>query len=148
MEWTKEKRSEYLESRLTELGYPAWGRAAKIADLIGTSHSQATNWLNGAVPRDHDEIKRIADTLGLDIMEWVYGRSSEALNERKMAQAIATTFELGEEMPGEEFKPEHFAQVVMLVYTDKLQGAAVLESLALLSDIRNTGGVEQNGTTG
>lgn len=155
MEWTKKQRAQYLERRLNESGYPAWGRAAKIADLMSTSHSQATNWLNGAVPRDHDEIKRLASKLSLDIMEWVYGKTSDAVDERKLSEAIRTTFELGNEMPGEEFTAEHFAEVVMLVYTGKLQGAAVLHSLALLNNVREIdsggngsgAGGKSNGTT-
>lgn len=146
MEWSKEQRADYIATRLSEQNYPTWGRAAKIAELCNTSHSQATNWMNGAVPRDHDEIKRIASLLNLDIMNWVYGGTATTLNRNKLMDAIMLAKTIEQDYADEIMSPYDFAAIVMNTYDDKIKGAAVLESLAVISDITKRGATERNGT--
>ena len=137
MEWTKKNRAEYVEVRLNEVGYPIKRRAAQIADDCKTSHSQATNWLSGAVPRDSEETKRVADKLNLDIMMWVYGRTTSAVDIRKLRRGIMFTKTLEQKFPNEEpMTPEQFCEIVMMDYDNKIAGSAVMETLAKVADIR------------
>lgn len=146
MEWTKNQRAEYFAKKLSEQEYPSWGRAQRLAEELGVSHSQASNWLTGAVPREHSEISRVADHLGIDIMEWVYGKSSSSLNMKKLIDAITfvKTLEVEDE---NTMSPHLFAEIVVEAYQDKIQGAAVLDSLAVVADIRSRGEKDRNGTT-
>ena len=43
--------------------------------------------------------------------------------------------------------PHLFAEIVVEAYQDKIQGAAVLDSLAVVADIRSRGEKDRNGTT-
>ena len=146
MEWTKNQRAEYFAKKLSEQEYPGWGRAQRLSEELGVSHSQASNWLTGAVPREHIEISRVADHLGIDIMEWVYGKRSSSLNIKKLVDAIAfvKTLEVEDE---NTMSPQLFAEIAVEAYEDKIQGAAVLDSLAVVADIRSRGAKERNGTT-
>lgn len=146
MEWTKNQRAEYFSKKLSEQEYPNWGRAQRLSEELGVSHSQASNWLTGAVPREHSEISRVADHLGIDIMEWVYGKSSSSMNIKKLIDAITfvKTLEVEDE---NTMSPQLFAEIVVEAYQDKIQGAAVLDSLAVVADIRSRGEKERNGTT-
>ena len=146
MEWTKNQRAEYFAKKLSEQGYPNWGRAQRLSEELGVSHSQASNWLTGAVPREHSEISRVADHLGIDIMKWVYGKYASSLNTRKLVDAITfvKTLEVEDD---NTMSPQLFAEITVEAYEDKIQGAAVLDSLAVLSDIRSRGAKERNGTT-
>jgi len=146
LEWTKNQRAEYFAKKLSEQYYPGWGRAQRLSEELGVSHSQASNWLTGAVPREHSEISRVADHLGLDIMEWVFGRCSSSLNLKKLIDAITfvKTLEVEDE---HDMSPELFAEIVVEAYEDKIQGAAVLDSLAVVAEIRSRGEKERNGTT-
>ena len=149
MEWTKEERSMYIERRLNEVGYPVRGRAARIAEDCATSHSQATNWLAGAVPREPEEVKRVADRLNLEIMTWVYGLTQSAVDTRKLLKAInfAKTLEL--QYPNEKpMTPTQFTEIVMMDYDDKIAGAAVMETLAVIAEVRERGATEDNVTEG
>ena len=149
MEWTKEERSQYVERRLNEVGYPLRGRAARIAEDCNTSHSQATNWLGGAVPREPEEVKRVADTLNLEIMEWVYGLTQSAVDTRKLMKAITFAKTLEQQNPNEEpMTPAQFTEIVMMDYDNKIAGAAVMETLAVIAEIRDGGAVRENGTAG
>lgn len=148
MEWNKENRAQYFNSKLSEKDYPGWGRAQRISDELGVSHSQASNWLTGALPREHGEIKRVADFLGLNIMHWVYGVSTSNLNKRKLMDSIAFAKTVEDQYQNETMSPEDFAEVVMFTYEDKIKGAAVLESLAVIRDITSRGGSDKNGTNG
>ena len=146
MEWTKNQRAEYFAKKLSEQEYPNWGRAQRLSEELGVSHSQASNWLTGAVPREHSEISRVADHLGIDIMEWVFGRASSSLNLKKLVDAIAfvKTLEVEDE---NTMSPQLFAEIAIEAYEDKIQGAAVLDSLAVVADIRSRGEKERNGQT-
>lgn len=146
MEWTKNQRAEYFAKKLSEQEYPSWGRAQRLSEELGVSHSQASNWLTGAVPREHSEISRVADHLGIDIMEWVFGRASSSLNMKKLVDAIAfvKTLEVEDE---NTMSPQLFAEIAIEAYEDKIQGAAVLDSLAVVADIRSRGEKERNGQT-
>jgi len=146
MEWTKNQRAEYFAKKLSEQEYPNWGRAQRLSEELGVSHSQASNWLTGAVPREHGEIIRVADHLGIDIMEWVFGRGSSSLNTKKLVDAIAfvKTLEVEDE---NTMSPQLFAEIAIEAYEDKIQGAAVLDSLAVIADIRSRGAKDRNGTT-
>lgn len=146
MEWTKSQRAEYFAKKLSEQEYPNWGRAQRLSEELGVSHSQASNWLTGAVPREHSEISRVADHLGIDIMEWVYGKTSSSLNMKKLIDAITfvKTLEVEDE---NTMSPQLFAEITVEAYEDKIQGAAVLDSLAVVADIRSRGAKDRNGTT-
>ena len=146
LEWTKNQRAEYFAKKLSEQYYPGWGRAQRLSEELGVSHSQASNWLTGAVPREHSEISRVADHLGLDIMGWGVGRCSSSLNLKKLIDAITfvKTLEVEDE---HDMSPELFAEIVVEAYEDKIQGAAVLDSLAVVAEIRSRGEKERNGTT-
>ena len=43
--------------------------------------------------------------------------------------------------------PQLFAEIAIEAYEDKIQGAAVLDSLAVVADIRSRGEKERNGQT-
>lgn len=149
MEWTKEKRAEYFEAKLDELRYPGWGRAQKLADELGVSHSQASNWLTGALPREHSEIKRVASHLQISIMEWVYGESQSAVDTRKLMKAINFAKTLEQMNPDEEpMTPAQFTEIVMMDYDNKIAGAALMETLAVIAEVRDRGAEEGNGTEG
>lgn len=149
MEWTKEERSQYVERRLNEVGYPVRGRAARIAEDCETSHSQASNWLGGAVPREPEEVKRVADTLNLEIMEWVYGMTQSAVDTRKLMRAITFAKTLEQQNPNEEpMTPAQFTEIVMMDYDNKIAGAAVMETLAVIAEVRERGAVQENVTSG
>jgi len=149
MEWTKESRAEYFEAKLDELRYPGWGRAQKLADELGVSHSQASNWLTGALPREHSEIKRVATHLQISIMEWVYGESQSAVDTRRLMKAVNFAKTLEQEYPNKDpMTPAQFTEIVMMDYDNKIAGAAVMETLAVIAEVRDRGEVEGNGTTG
>ena len=149
MEWTKEERAQYVERRLNEVGYPVRGRAARIAEDCNTSHSQASNWLGGAVPREPEEVKRVADILNLEIMEWVYGLTQSAVDTRKLMRAITFAKTLEQQNPKEEpMTPAQFTEIVMMDYDNKIAGAAVMETLAVIAEVRDRGADKVNGTKG
>ena len=149
MEWTKDERSEYVDRRLNEVGYPVRGRAARIAEDCATSHSQATNWLGGAVPREPEEVKRVADILNLEIMEWVYGLTQSAVDTRKLMKAVNFAKTLEQMNPDKPpMTPSQFTEIVMMDYDNKIAGAALMETLAVIAEVRDRGAVEGNGTTG
>jgi len=146
MEWSKSQRAECFAKKLSELGYPGWGRAQRLSEELGVSHSQASNWLTGAVPREHGEIKRVADHLGIDIMEWVYGASSSSVNIKKLVNSIQFV-KILEHEDEHVMSPELFAEICVEAYEDKIQGAAVLDSLAVVADIRSRGAKDSDAET-
>lgn len=149
MEWTKENRAEYFEAKLDERRYPGWGRAQKLADELGVSHSQASNWLTGALPREHNEIKRVATHLQISIMEWVYGECQSAVDTRKLMKAINFAKTLEQMNPDQpSMTPSQFTEIVMMDYDNKIAGAALMETLAVIAEIRDGGAVEENGRAG
>lgn len=148
MEWTKEDRAAYFEQGLTAAGYPAWGRAQRLADELSVTYAQASNWMTGSLPRDHAEIKRVAHFLNISIMEWVYGEPESSLDIRKLTEAIALAKAVEAEYKDENMSAEDFAEVVQNIYEDRMQGAALLEALKILSGKSTQGGtvdVEANG---
>lgn len=148
MEWTKEDRAAYFEQGLTAAGYPAWGRAQRLADELSVTYAQASNWMTGSLPRDHAEIKRVAHFLNIPIMEWVYGESESSLNIRKLTEAIALAKAVEADYKDENMSAEDFAEVVQNIYEDRMQGAALLGALKLLSGKSTQGGkvdAEANG---
>lgn len=146
MEWSKNQRAECFAKKLSELGYPGWGRAQQLSEELGVSHSQASNWLTGAVPREHSEISRVAEHLGIDIMEWVYGKTSSGINIRKLVDSI-TFVKVLENEDDQTMSAELFAEIVVEAYEDKIQGAAVLDSLAVVADIRSRGASDRDAGT-
>lgn len=145
MEWNKNQRAEYFAKKLSEQEYPNWGRAQRLSEELGVSHSQASNWLTGAVPREHAEICRVADHLGIDIMEWVYGRCASVLSIPKLVDAVAFV-KILEQEDDHNMSPQLFSEIVVEAYQDKIQGAAVLDSLAVVADIRSRGERDRNGS--
>ena len=138
MQWTKKKRATYLNKRVEKLGYQRWGKAQRLADELQVSHSMVSNWLGGALPREHSEIKRVSNHLGLDIMHWVYGEISEELrlDKARLTRSISTAKALEAQIKGGCLSAEEFTQLVILDYSGEIAGEATLKVLQLIEGLR------------
>lgn len=130
MEISKQERSEYFDRKCRENGYRDWGKTQNLARDLAVTHGQVSNWLNGALPRGHDEIWRVAAHLDIDIMEWIYGVEAkrDVLDEKKLAACLRLlkAVERGDDA---EMAPSQFARLTLLAYKDELSGTAMLAKL-------------------
>ena len=139
MQWTKKARAKYFNKQIEKQGYKEWGKAQRLAEELQVSHSMVSNWLGGALPRQHSEIKRVSDHLGLDLMHWVYGETSTELrlDAARLSQSILTAKSLEAQIEGRCLSAEEFTQLVVLDYTGEIAGKATLKALRLIEGLRS-----------
>lgn len=158
MDWTKEQRAAWFSQACKDAGYRDWGKAQHLADDLKVTHATTTGWLSGALPRDHDEIKRVADFLGIDILEWIYGEKSTPKNIKPLLQEIYNavfTVKMVELSTRQEeghedylISPKQFVRLVRQMVDGGVEGMKTMLEIAEAIELNNdNGGEVVNGPT-
>ena len=159
MDWTKEKRATWFSQACTNAGYRDWGKAQHLADDLKVTHATTTGWLSGALPRDHDEIKRVADHLGIDILEWIYGEKQQSAGTKATVSEIYNAVYLMKSAelstraePGNEnymVGPTQFVRLVRQIVDGGVEGLSTMYDIAsslAASNNDNEGGAVKDGS--
>ena len=132
MTWSKQHRAEFFKIKCDNAHYKGWGAIKRLARDLGVSHSKVANWYNeGALPRGHEEIKRVADYLQIDVMEWVYGIGGAGSRELDASRLTAC---IGYANTRVDLSPNEFAEYTTQLYLSDVS----LEALKRLSILEET----------
>lgn len=132
MTFSKQRRAVFFKIKCDEAHYIGWGAMQRLARDLGVSHSRVANWYNeGALPRGHKEIKRVADHLQIDVREWVYGIGGAGSREPDVSRLTAC---IGYANTRVDLTPKEFAEYTTQLYLSDVS----LEGLKRLSIIEET----------
>ena len=83
-----ELRAEFVQQTLTERGWSSTGRQARIRKLTGASPQVSQAILRGSLPKRGATLWSIANTLDIDLDEWISGEQSGRVTLKDMRYAI------------------------------------------------------------